>query len=37
MTVPALQNRVLLRPDDLRPLVPGYRIVGAFNPAAVLY
>ncbi len=37
MTVPALQNRVLLRPDDLRPLVPGFRIVGVFNPAAVLY
>jgi predicted GH43/DUF377 family glycosyl hydrolase len=37
MTVPTLQSRVLLRPDDLRPLAPDYRIVGTFNPAAVLY
>ena len=34
MTVPVLEEAVLLRPADLESTVSGHRIVGVFNPAA---
>jgi predicted GH43/DUF377 family glycosyl hydrolase len=35
MSVPVLEDQVLLRPADLKPLAPEFRVVGVFNPAAV--
>lgn len=37
MTVPVSEHRVLLRPDDLKPLSPERSIVGVFNPAAARF
>jgi predicted GH43/DUF377 family glycosyl hydrolase len=35
MTLPRLDTRCLLRPDDLPPSREGFEVVGAFNPAAL--
>jgi predicted GH43/DUF377 family glycosyl hydrolase len=37
MTIPVLDDKVLIRPVDVRPLVPEFKVVGTFNPAAARY
>lgn len=37
MIVPSQQEKVLLRPADIKPLCPDFDVVGVFNPAATRY
>jgi predicted GH43/DUF377 family glycosyl hydrolase len=37
MSIPVLHEKILLRPDDLKPLTSDFRVVGAFNPAAARF
>lgn len=37
MTVSILQDKVILRPEDIQPLNPEFNVVGTFNPAATRY
>ena len=37
MSVQILHDKVLLRPKDLRPVVPKSEVIGTFNPAAIRF
>jgi len=37
MTIPVLDDKVLIRPSDLQPLAPEFKVVGTFNPATARY
>ena len=37
MTIPILQDKILLRPKDFQPLCSDCEVIGTFNPAAIKY
>jgi predicted GH43/DUF377 family glycosyl hydrolase len=37
MTIPVLDDKVILRPEDLEASQPGYAVLGTFNPGAARY
>jgi predicted GH43/DUF377 family glycosyl hydrolase len=37
MTIPILDDKVILRPEDLDPAQPGYAVLGTFNPGVARF
>lgn len=37
MSIPILQDKILLRPSDFEPVDPGCEVIGSFNPGAARY